>query len=324
MEQQIGTIQQRKLLKESYGFEFPKEYWTFLKFYQEINGTAKQKTLEDIEGLGLFPTGPLDVLKGVFAEREPKLPVTHHMRFRMDPPEFFTILLGRDDGLHFGYWVDDIRDGDICIAGYYNNDAFVIDYYGTSLFEFIRYELESMVSAYMEDLESQNEEDIRYTKKILRRLAGLRNILMKYGTGERKLKGEEYCIYYAEEDNRRWTAPTWDGMGIIVPEGTYQYWEEKYFDGYLKPSAHGEDFDSEDVTRLCRQAEVFLEQGFYGNALQIGKNLWSFGMRYSEEATKILEKAYLGLGRDNYAELIHIHQTHRNRLCADISDYKGY
>ncbi len=318
----FGTNEQRELLKGIYGFEFPEDFWIFLNFYEEIKGTPNEKTLEDFDGLGIYPTGPFDVLSGKFDGKELKLPITHHMRFRMDPPEFHTILLGRDDGLHFGYWVDDIREGNICIAGYYNNDAFGIDYYGTNLFEFIRYELETMVSAYVEESEYQDEEDIRYTKKVLRKLTGLRNILMKYGTGDRKLKGEEYCICYAEGDIRPCTAPTWEGMGIVVPKVTFQSWEEKYFDGYLKPSAHGENFGTEDVTRICQQAEVFLEQQLYGNALQIGKNLWSFGMKYSEEATEILKKAYRGLGRENYAELIRLHQLHRNRKSADIYDYE--
>ena len=322
MKEQIGTTMQRELLKDIYGFEFPEDFWTFLKFYREIKGTRNQKTLEDFEGLGICPTGPFDVLNGHFEGKELKLPLTHHMRFRMDPPEFHTIFLGRDDGLHFGYWVDDIRKSDICIAGYYNNDAFGIDYYGTNLFEFIRYQLEDMAGAYTEDMEEQDEEHILYTKKVLRRLARLRNVLMKYGTGERGLKGEEYYVCYAEGDSRLHTAPTWEGMGIVVPEDTYQSWEEPYFDKEVRPSKVEIANLTEYAARLCKQAEIFLEQGLYGNALQIGKNLWSFGMKFSEEATEILKKAYLGLGQDNYAELIQTHQLHRGRASADISDYK--
>lgn len=317
-----GRNEQKKLLKEIYGFEFPEDFWEFIKFYEEIKGTPNQKALEDFEGLGIIPTGPFDVIKGDFIGKEPKLPLTHHMRYRMDPPEFYTILLGRDDGLHFGYWVNDTRESDICIASYYNHDAYGIDYYGNNIFEMLRYRLEDMVGAFQQDMSSEDEEGKRYTKKILRRLSGLRNVLMKYGTGDRRLTGEEYCNCYEEEDSRTYMAPTWEGMGIRVPEETFECWDEKYFDGWNGPTAHSEDYMAEDIIRLCQHAETFLERGLYGNALHIGKNLWSFGRRYSEEATRILYQAYCGLGRENYAKLIQLHQLHGDRKYASIIDYE--
>ena len=65
-----------------------------------------------------------------------------HWRYYNDPPEFFTLLLGDMDGLHWGYYLDDSATQSGCVASYYTNDAFELMPDGDTLFEALRLDLE--------------------------------------------------------------------------------------------------------------------------------------------------------------------------------------
>ena len=65
------------------------------------------------------------MLSGRFDGRSPRLsPLLHWACCILDPPEFFTVLLGNVDRLHWGLYLDDPADeGRGCVASYYANDV---------------------------------------------------------------------------------------------------------------------------------------------------------------------------------------------------------
>ena len=57
---------------------------------------------------------PFEVLAGRFDGRVPRNSLLLHWRYYDDPPEFFTVLAGGTDGLHWGYFLDDPPRGTGC------------------------------------------------------------------------------------------------------------------------------------------------------------------------------------------------------------------
>ncbi|NTV79271.1 MAG: HPF1 family protein [Clostridiales bacterium] len=175
--------------------------------------------------------------------------------------------------------------------------------------------MEEKVVAYQEmELE---QKDISYIKQMQKELSMLRNVLVKYGTKERKARGEEYCCLYPQE-SRSVTAPTWEGMGICVPENTYRLSEEYLFEKNSVPFQYDKCLEEYHANKMYQWAIHCMEQGLYGNALQIGKNLWCYN-EYETEAFDLLQKAYLGLGRVDYAKITSQHKLYRKRKSADIT-----
>ncbi|MFK7986745.1 MAG: ADP-ribosylation family protein [Sandaracinaceae bacterium] len=89
---------ERRIIREIYGFDFPDEVEAALAFVREAGS--------DFDVLDLSLEGPLAVEGG-----ETPKPWDGWPRHALDPPEFFTVMCGHTDGLHWGYWFDDPGGG---------------------------------------------------------------------------------------------------------------------------------------------------------------------------------------------------------------------
>ena len=114
-----------------------------------------------------------------------------HWRYYNDPPEFFTVLTGDSDGLHYGYWVDDPRTGKGTVASYFAEDAFELSPDGDSLFEAVRLDLEQRAR----DFEGEPEEAADF--------APCAATLRRFATDDRPETGEEYVEKYLDRATRR-------------------------------------------------------------------------------------------------------------------------
>lgn len=294
-------------LKDAYGFDFPENFWRFWDFYNNLKDEHKD-LFSELLGIGL--AGPFDFLRGYFEGKTIKLPYFLHYRYYMDPPEFFTVLTGDSDGLHWGYWIDDLKTSKFSIARYYNNDAYKILECGTTLLEAVRLYLEQRYDSF---LEYSDEEEESYVSKTLAGFQILRENIIQYETGESELIGKDYYHEYDHKSGRKVNAELTYGMGIVVQEELYKKMDNyNYFNLNLKKAE-----------KLCIRAEKFLEEGFPGNALQIGKELWAYGDRYKDLMYPILEKAYKALGREKLAEILMSHREYRDISSVDIAQYIG-
>src|SRR5262245_1495639 len=118
-------MNRREQLRTLYGFDFPEDFFRFWEFANKVRPLEPLRAME--EPLGLTLVGPFEVLAGRFDGRTPRHSQWLHWRYHDDPPEFFTVLTGGTDGLHYGYYFDDpAQQRSSCVAYYYTNDAYQI------------------------------------------------------------------------------------------------------------------------------------------------------------------------------------------------------
>jgi len=304
-------INRREQMRRLYGFDFPDDLSRFWEFVNRLRPLEPLAALADV---GVQLAGPFDVLAGRFDRRAPALCPLLHRRYRDDPPEFFTALLGDADGLHWGYYLDDPATLPPWVASYYAEDAFELMTDGETLFEAVRLHLEQRHRDCVEYLEFDPAHAPDYNAT-LAELVELRAKLQRYETGDRPEVGEEYVEKYVAERRRakQVVAKTLDGMGIVAPRGLYRPLSLK--DRKLWKVLLSED----DPAAPVEEARRALRDGFPATALKLGKDLWAVGgERHTEYAYELLDSAYLALGREDLREVLREHRAHRDLPVVDV------
>src|ERR1043166_1423489 len=135
----MSTLQKRReQLRPLYGFDWPDDLFRFWEFARRLKPLEPLNAL--YEPLGITLTGPFEVLDGRFDGRTPRYSPLLHWRYYLDPPEFFTVLVGGGDGHHWGYVFDDPAHPDTLVASYYADEVFDMAIDGANLFEAVRLE----------------------------------------------------------------------------------------------------------------------------------------------------------------------------------------
>ena len=302
----------RRQLRQLYGLDFPEDFFRFWEFATRLRPLEPLKGIYEATGLHL--TGPFEVLAGRFDGRSPRYSQLLHWRYSMDPPEFFTVLCGGGDGLHWGYYLDDPAAGVGCVASYYSLDVFEISVDGDDLFAAVRLFVEEHWRDNGLDHSHHLSEDHEEYES-LSLLAVFREQLMAFGTGERPEVGQEYVDLYSGRSARRPdpVAETREGMGIVVPPELYR--PLSLSDKKLWSLLRKED----DPAEVVEEARRALAEGFPGTALKLGKDLWSFGGgRRAEYAYELLDAAYAALGREPLRRVLQVHRANRELPSVDI------
>ncbi|HWG46356.1 MAG TPA: ADP-ribosylation family protein [Gemmataceae bacterium] len=302
-------IDRRQQLRELYGFDFPEHFFRFWDFARRLRPLEPLKALDE---LSLQLVGPFEVLAGRFDRRSPRLSLLLHWRYYFDPPEFFTVLAGNIDGLHWGCYLDDSAAASNCVASYYASDAFDLSVDGDDLFEAARLHLEYSYR----DCEEYSEYDLdakREYEEEMQQLDAWRERITAFATKSRSEVGAAYVDRFAGRSRRRPTARTQEGMGIVVrPE---QYRPLSLKDAKLWPYLSETD-NPLDVVAEARQA---LREGFPGTALKLGKDLWAIGgEQHTEYAYELLDAAYAAVGRERLREVLRVHRANRDLPSVDI------
>jgi hypothetical protein len=292
--------QRRARLAAEYGFDFPESLFRFWEMACRLAPLDPLNALA--ETLGVVLVGPFEVLHGRFDGRVPRRSLLLHWRYHDDPPEMFTCLAGDEDGLHWGLFLDEPGVCPGCVASYYARDAYEVSAEGDDLFEAMRLHLE---------LRHASAED--EAPEALEPLSRLRARLLEQATADRPELGDEYAERYAGVTSRVPTARTMEGMGVVVPEGTYRplSLEDRKLWRRLR---RGEGLD--EAVAEARQA---LAEGFPGTALKLGKDLWACrGERQQHLAGELLEAAYEALGRPALSRALATHLACRALPSVDI------
>lgn len=275
----------RKFLEKIYGYPFPESFFQFYEFTQNlppdsITGLESTLSISLEEVFQIFDpdldTNEFDPLKS--------------SRYYNDPPEFFTIMRGHTDGLHWGYYLDDPKHPEkIFVAKFYANDAYTISHEGYSLFEAFRFELELIYEGVKTNLKDDPKSADIYLEQ-LNQIETIREILMNYATGNRQEIGWDYDDKYniwllKERINTR------EGLGIYVPPDLYRPLpgEDKFQIWNYQPTP-------EEVVTLYTNAMNAIKEGFPGTALKAGKDLWIYH-EYFDTTYKLLNAAYEALDR---------------------------
>jgi hypothetical protein len=306
------TMDRRSQLRDLYGFDFPDDLFAFWEFAKHLRPLDPLHALSD--ALHATLVGPFDVLYGLFDGRTPRYSPLLHWRYYLDPPEFFTVLVGGVDGLHWGYVLDDPGKGEAWVAHYYAEDDYEIEVDGATLFEAVRLWLEYLQAERELDLRDGllAEADVRTELLAIDRV---RRVLVRHATGQRKQTGAAYADRYGRRSSRRKriVARTRDRLGIIVPA-------EQYRPLSLSNRDLRQLLRKGDATAVIAEGRRALEEGFPGTALHLGREMWAqvpTGPRLDEMRT-LLDDAYKALGREVLREVLGQHLTHRDRPYLDV------
>jgi Uncharacterised conserved protein (DUF2228) len=306
----MSTPQRRQeLLRELYGFDFPEDFYQFWAFANRLRPLDPLNALH--EALGVVLTGPFEVLWGRFDHVTPPLSPYLHWRYYLDPPEFFTVLVGGADGHHWGYYLDDPGRGTRCVACYYHEDDFEMAADGNTLFKAVRLFFEERLAEYDEDREYA-ESMFGDFEETSARIDKLRQTLQQFATADRPETGSSYVETYGDlrpARFRRVVADTPEGMGIVVPPRLYQplSLSDKELWRYLQRT--------DDPDEMIEEARQALHDGYPGTVLKLGKDLWATGW---DEAWDLLDAAYAALERPILREILKVHHEHRDRPWLDV------
>lgn len=252
----------RQVVAAEYGVPFPEDLFAFHEFMR-----AEPKRCRE---LGLSPDGPLALLAN--KDRPPR-----DDRFFNDPPEFFTVLRGPADGLHWGYWFDHPGELKPVVVSYDANDAFAIHVDGATLFEAVRKYLERS------DPDAADH-------------AAAREALGKYAPALRKRRevGDAYLKKYGDAALRKATVQTRSRIGVVVDKKRYRPLGKR--DPFTKKKG---DYwpEAADVKRFVAAARKAAADGFPGAALKLGHDLWMYRDHHAA-SHEMLGLAYSALGRD--------------------------
>jgi hypothetical protein len=299
-------------LRKVYGFDFPDDLYRFWEFVNRLHPLEPLRALAEVCHIELV--GPFEVLAGRFDSHTTRFSQLLHWRYANDPPEFFTVLVGDMDGLHWGHYLDDPATKSGCVASYSIQDAFELLTDGDTLFEALRLYLEEQHRDCVE-YRSTEPEQAAACDATLAAVAELRRAVQRYETDDRPEVGEEYVEKYDAERRRRQhiVARTLDGMGVVAPRATYRPLSLK--DRKLWQTLWSED----NPAVLVEEARRALNDGFPATALKLGKDLWAVGgERHTEYAYELLDAAYAALGRSELQEVLREHRMHRHLPLVDI------
>ncbi len=271
------------LLRAHYTVGFPNSFFDFWDFASRL---AERGIQLDDSPLGIKLGRAFDAFEPGL-DRDSFDPV-RESRYPLDPPEFFTMLHGDTDGLHWGYYLDDPEDPDFLVAAYYHGDAYEIWPAGRNLFEAVRAHLEQAHRDALEYVEYDPEHEDVYEER-LDQLEMIRSLLTSYEGGSRTEEGTDYLAKYIV--TRDMTAPTRDGMGIVVPSDTYRAPQGslRLEEGSSRPSA-------EEIGSYLTEGWGAMRAGYPGTALKVAKDLWVFSEHF-EDTSKLCDEAYAALER---------------------------
>ena len=284
----------RAALRDLYGFEFPDDFFAFAAFARE----ATEEALWDLIGIRL--EAPFRLVEPAWKQETPQREWAG--RYYLDPPEFFTVLSGAGDGLHWGYYLDD-PDNDPatrCVASYYSNDAFDLTEDGADLWDAVRSQLEHTQLS-NRDYWGANDADER--DETMRKTDALRTLLQFYGASERP----EVMEAYTERDESaspradKIVAPTEEGMGIVLPAELYRALPDSQTEAALRAILEPTD-PQEIVKETVRDALQLARDGFPGAALQLGKDWWGI----HPVAFDLLDAAYATLDRPTLRRFLQV------------------
>ena len=260
--------------------------------------------------IGLTLLGPFDLLAGR-TRLKPGLDMRLHYRYRGDPPEFLTLASGNEDLFHLGYWFDDLAAAPACVASWYAADAFDLSVPGRTLWEAIRFLLERSAGQARGELDGND----RYFDEIARfiaRLGRLRDRIKSYATADRTETGEAYTLKYELRGLRARLslAETPEGMGVVAPARRYR--PLKLMGNALRNALE----TPAGRKKVVAEALALARRGFPASAVVAARYCWA--RDHHEEAYRLFDAGYAGLGRTGLRELAALHRAHRDLESVDV------
>lgn len=288
-------------MKEVYGLRLPRH----VAVWAALGASLSDPEWEGLQELGWssdgimvwFEDGGLD--RATRDGLDPRL----HMRFRRDPPEFVTVMMGHTDGLHFGLWYDDPAELPSGLVHNYARDS--AETWVSK---------PTVVGEIARRVRREIEEPDYPDEPAPSSLQALADALEWFRDADDKA--------LAEGGPRRWAqAPRGEILGGAPPallessgdpRATRAAVNERY-------AAYCDKSGGAQVSKWVDEAMAELGQGKPAFALTLGRELhWLDAASWREKALELLCAAYGALGRHALADIARAHYAHRDLRSVDV------
>lgn len=288
-------------VKEDFGLDLPRTVMVFDAFWRSLS-RAEEEAHGDLDLPR--PVGLLEYFAdGGLARRtvnglDPRL----HWRFRSDPPELVTALLGGSDGEHYGLFYDDPNELPAGVAQNYARDSAETWWYAPTLLGVLEKKLDRIAE------ESLGPDYFTDVPRAACQVRLLQEALGWFSEIEEEAQEADRSRLVMDYEARRDLPQIVCGVGAYVP-------------GVRRAARHvteispgyGPFSDIERVRGLVEGARAALDRGDALEALALGRDLhWADQDELREETLELLVRAYRALGRGALASLVEVHHRHRD------------
>ncbi|XP_062562294.1 histone PARylation factor 1-like [Armigeres subalbatus] len=281
--------------------------WAFCRSKNE------EKPGEVFDKLGLRLVGPFDVMAKKFKDAKIHEPGDYlrHWRFYYDPPEFQTILVKKDSGVHYGYWRDQPDDTSGLVALNNVNKGCEFKIIGENIFDAVIHFLENEVTT-----TPFNKASVAAMKKSLEDWAKSNDIKLKANDKQKVRSKQVVC-------------KTFHKAGIVVPfdrKKELGYRELLESDANLKKilsqfdrinnTADKAEFDTamSQLQPIVTGAFIAVDECDFGTALELAIDLFCHGTKNLHDVMKpLFVTAYSMLQRPQYIAIIKSHLEDRRQ-----------
>lgn len=283
--------------QQVYGLRLPRHLAVFRALWESADAAER----EAFDRLGVSPFGITDYFgaNGLRLVGRDGLDERLHGRFRCDPPEFVTVMMGGSDGLHYGLWYDDPAELPSFIVHNYARDSAET---WTSRAPSLLAELRNLITRAIQDYGDDGEE--------AQALQPLTKALDWF---------VPEAVQAAEIDGRpRWaSAPHPSGAPSILPALPPGSGDPCLAQSNERLAAYRKGTPEADA--WIARAERELADGRPALALAVGGELhWLDRDAYRAASRDLLTAAYRLLGRDALAEIVEVHTAHRDLSSTDV------
>ncbi|KAH8326119.1 hypothetical protein KR067_001986 [Drosophila pandora] len=313
-----NLCQSNEFIRHKFLVEMPPDFYEFWKFVGTLqNDPSQEKTagldhLEKVFQLQLV--GPFEFLAERFHGAKMGEPGDYlrHWRFYYDPPEFQTIFVRKNTGIHYGYWRDVPQDKDnLLIARNDSTQGCEFKFIAGNIFDAFLYYL---------------EKDFVGTPFTANQVTGTKKAVQKY-LSDKSLELPQLDRLQRDR-NKRVVAKTFHRAGIVVP------FDRKTQMGYRSlPVSDAElmkmlallernDIDNgsakqavlEKLQPVANAATIAVDECDFGTALEFGIDLFSSGHKELHMlASSVLVPAYSMLSRPQFIAIAKAHMEQRRR-----------
>lgn len=290
--------------------EMPDDFFHFFKLCKDIN---KKDCFNALKDLHLQLVGPYDVLRDEFLnfKVDNKEALLRHWRYYYDPPEFQTIVKVDDkDGLHFGYWRDDIAEKPVFVA---KNKAAV-----NCLIKPVAENIFGAIDAYI-------EEKLKSANPFEKTSITLLHKKLKDFAKDNKIKLDKQTTNMQARE-RQVVARTFHKAGIVVPynkKTELGYRSLAITDSELRQileqirqasTAEARKASMSKLEEVIRLATIAADECDFGTCLELGHDLFSSGVSTIQNKTlNMLSLAYNLLQRPQFLKILQAHLKDRTR-----------
>lgn len=289
--------------------KMPEDFYQFYDFCKLI---SKEYPLKALKSVHLHLIGPYDMLNGKIKSftNNSKEKYLRHWRYYYDPPEFQTIIKGEKDGLHFGYWRDNVNEKPVFVAKNKADVNCVIEPVAENIFGAINIHIEGA----LKQANLFEKPSISQLHKRLKEFAQKHDITLQAKTDNMRNR------------EKRVVARTFHKAGIVVPynrKTQLGYRELAVTDRELQKilreiddigSSDGRSDAISKLDEVVRLATIAADECDFGTCLELAHDLFSSGYAHVEKiALQMFSTAYTHLDRSGFLEIVKVHLKDRKR-----------